>query len=157
VKASLTDFITNRLKLKVNAAKSAVARPAARKFLGFSLTNEKQPRRRISPKALTRFKARVRELTRRTRGVSLTAMVEQLSTYLQGWQSYFGFCQTPSVLQGLEQWLRRRLRAAVWKQWKYGRRIFASCANGASTYNWPPRRRAACMVPGIWLTPPPWL
>ncbi len=125
VMASLTAFITNRLKLKVNAAKSAVARPAMRKFLGFSLTSEKQPRRRIAPKALTRFKARVRELTRRTRGISQVAMVEQLSAYLRGWQGYFGFCQTPSVMQGLEQWLRRRLRAAVWKQWKYGRRRFA--------------------------------
>jgi len=125
VMASLTAFITNRLKLKVNAAKSAVARPAARKFLGFSLTNEKQPRRRIAPKALTRFKAQVRELTRRTRGISLVAMVEELSTYLRGWQSYFGFCQTPTVLRDLEQWLRRRLRAAVWKHWKYGRRRFA--------------------------------
>jgi RNA-directed DNA polymerase len=116
--ASLTAFITQRLKLKVNGEKSAVARPAERKFLGFSFTSEREPRRRIAPKALARFKLRVRELTRRTRGVSLARMVEELSTYLRGWHSYFGFCQTPSELQGLEQWLRRRLRSVLWKQWR---------------------------------------
>jgi len=64
-------------------------------------------------------------LTRRTRGVSIEKMVEELSTYLRGWRSYFGFCETSSVLRGLEKWLRRRLRAVLWKQWKYGRRRFA--------------------------------
>jgi len=125
VMASLTAFITQRLKLKVNGEKSAVARPAERKFLGFSFTGEREPRRRIAPKALARFKLRVRELTRRTRGVSLARMVEELSTYLRGWHSYFGFCQTPSELQGLEQWLRRRLRSVLWKQWRRGRTRFA--------------------------------
>jgi len=125
VMASVSSFITRRLKLKVNGEKSAVARPADRKFLGFSFTSEREPRRRIAPKAIERFKRRVRELTRRTRGVSIEKMVEELSTYLRGWRSYFGFCETPSVLRGLEKWLRRRLRAVLWKQWKYGRRRFA--------------------------------
>ena len=113
VMVSMTMFITRRLKLKVNGAKSAVARPVERKFLGFSFTNAQQPRRRIAPQAIVRFKERVRELTNRTRGVSLARMVEELSTYLRGWRGYFGFCQTPSVLQGLEQWLRRRLRSVL--------------------------------------------
>ena len=125
VMSSLTAFITRRLKLKVNAQKSAVARPAERKFLGFSFTNDLQPRRRIAPKALQRFKLRVRELTRRTRGVSIARMVEELSIYLRGWRGYFGFCQSPSVLQHLDSWLRRRLRSVVWKQWKRGRTRFA--------------------------------
>jgi RNA-directed DNA polymerase len=125
VMASLTAFITNRLKLEVNVAKSAVARPAERKLLGFSFTAGSTPKRRIAPKAVDRFKQRVQELTRRTRGVSLARMVEELSSYLRGWVSYFGFCQTPSTLKVLERWLRRRLRAVVWKQWKYGRRRFA--------------------------------
>lgn len=125
VMASLTEFITQRLKLKVNAQKSAVARPAERKFLGFSFTSHSEPKRRISPRALERFKERVRELTCRTRGVSLERMVEELSTYLRGWQSYFGFCETPSVLYNLEKWLRRRLRAVLWKQWKRGTTRFA--------------------------------
>ena len=125
VMKSLAVFIAQRLKLKVNTQKSAVARPAQRKFLGFSFTNAKEPRRRIAPKAIARFKERVRELTRRTRGVSPQAMVDDLSTYLRGWQRYFGFCQTPHVLLGLEQWLRRRLRAVLWKQWKRGPTRFA--------------------------------
>ena len=125
VMASLTAFITRRLKLKVNAQKSAVARPGERKFLGFSFTNAAEPKRRIAPKALVRFKQRVRELTSRTRGVSLARMVEELSMYLRGWLSYFGFCQTPWVLRDLEQWLRRRLRSVLWKQWKRGRTRFA--------------------------------
>jgi RNA-directed DNA polymerase len=124
VMASITRFITQRLKLKVNHEKSAVARPAERKFLGFSFTIDAQPRRRIAPKAVQRFKARVRELTSRTRGVSLTRMVEELSAYLRGWQGYFGFCQTPTVLQGLDKWLRRRLRSVQWKQWRRGRTRF---------------------------------
>lgn len=125
VMAGLTAFITQRLKLKVNSEKSAVARPERRKFLGFSFTSEIQPRRRIAPKAVIRFKERVRELTRRTRGVSIVRMVTELSTYLRGWLGYFGFCQTPSVLRDLEQWLRRRLRSVLWKQWKTGRTRFA--------------------------------
>src|SRR5487761_586405 len=124
VMTSLTVFITQRLKLKVNAQKSAVARPGERKFLGFSFMNASEPKRRIASKALTRFKQRVRELTRRTRGVSLARRVEELSTYLRGWLSYFGCCQTPSVLRNLEQWLRRRLRSVLWKQWKRGHTRF---------------------------------
>jgi len=124
VMESVTRFITHRLKLKVNQAKSAVARPGQRKFLGFSFTGEREPRRRIAPKAIARFKEQVREQTRRTRGISLRQMVKELATYLRGWLGYFGDCQTPSVLQRLEAWLRRRLRSVVWKQWKRGRTRF---------------------------------
>jgi RNA-directed DNA polymerase len=124
VMESVTRFITHQLKLKVNQTKSAVARPGRRKFLGFSFTGEREPRRRIAPKALARFKERVREQTRRTRGISLRQMVKELTTYLRGWLGYFGDCQTPSVLQSLETWLRRRLRSVVWKQWKSGRTRF---------------------------------
>ena len=120
----ITRFIERKLKLKVNRAKSAVARPRERKFLGFSFTAGKEPRRRIAPKALQRFKTRVRELTRRSRGVSVEQMVGDLRRYLTGWRAYFGFCQTPSVLQHLDSWIRRRLRCVVWKQWKRGRHRF---------------------------------
>lgn len=125
VMKSVTTFLTQRLKLKVNGEKSAVARPWERKFLGFSFTSERAPRRRIAPKALVRFKERVRELTRRTRGVSLERMVKETATYLKGWRGYFGHCQTPSVLKRLDEWIGRRLRCAVWKQWKRGRKRFA--------------------------------
>jgi RNA-directed DNA polymerase len=124
VMESVTHFISHRLKLKVNQAKSAVARPGQRKFLGFSFTSEREPRRRISPKAITRFKEQIREKTRRTRGISLTQMSKELAAYLRGWLGYFGDCQTPSVLKSLESWIRRRLRSVVWKQWKHSRKRF---------------------------------
>ena len=125
VMRSVSQFITKKLKLKVNEQKSAVARPRQRKFLGFSFTWQREPKRRLAPKAIARFKQRVRELTRRTRGVRVETMVAQLSRYLLGWRGYFGFCQTPTVLRSLEEWLRRRLRSVVWKQWKYARLRFA--------------------------------
>src|SRR5246500_3552671 len=125
VMAGIEKFLAKRLKLKVNKAKSAVAKPSVRKFLGFSFTGWEEPRRRIAPQALARFKAKVRELTRRTCGRSLGQIVKELSVYLIGWRGYFGFCQTPSVLRALDQWVRRRLRAVVWKQWKRGSTRFA--------------------------------
>jgi RNA-directed DNA polymerase len=125
VMAGIEKFLIKRLKLKVNKAKSAVAKPSARKFLGFSFTSGTAPGRRIAPQALARFKARVRELTRRTRGQSLMQTVKELSVYLTGWRGYFGFCQTPSVLRQLDKWTRRRLRAIAWKQWKRGSTRFA--------------------------------
>jgi len=125
VMKSVSEFITRKLKLKVNEQKSAVSRPSKRKFLGFSFTGQREPKRRIAPKAVARFKQRVRELTRRTRGVKVETMIAQLSRYLLGWRGYFGFCQTPSVLRSLEEWLRRRLRSAIWKQWKRGKVRFA--------------------------------
>jgi RNA-directed DNA polymerase len=124
VMAGIEGFLAKRLKLKVNKAKSAVAKPSVRKFLGFSFTGWKEPRRRIAPQALARFKAKVRELTRRTRGQSLAQIAKGLSAYLIGWRGYFGFCQTPSVLRRLDEWLRRRLRAIAWKQWKRGKTRF---------------------------------
>ena len=125
VMKSVSQFITRKLKLKVNEQKSAVARPSKRKFLSFSFIWQRELRRRIAPKAVARFKQRVRELTRRTRGVKVETIVAQLSRYLRGWRGYFGFCQTPWVLRSLESWLRRRLRAVVWKQWKRGKVRFA--------------------------------
>jgi RNA-directed DNA polymerase len=120
VMESLTRFITTKLKLKVNESKSAVAEPWERKFLGFSFTSGEPPKRRIAPKAVKRFKERVRELTSRTRGISIERMAKALTLYLRGWIGYFGKCQTPSVLKSLEEWMRRRLRSVIWKQWKRG-------------------------------------
>jgi len=125
VMRSITGFITTKLKLKVNEQKSAVARPWERKFLGFSFTWKREPKRRIAPKAVDRFKGKVRELTRRTRGVSVERMAEELTQYLRGWIGYFGKCETPTVLADLEKWTRRRLRSAIWKQWKRGTVRFA--------------------------------
>src|ERR1700676_1991294 len=122
VMESITRFITHKLKLKVNEAKSAVARPQERKFLGFSFTAGPEVKRIIAPKALERFKQRIREITRRAKGVSIKTTMEELASYLRGWRSYFGFCETPELLIGLTRWVRLRLRAALWRQWKTPRR-----------------------------------
>src|SRR6266436_259058 len=119
VMASMSRFLTQKLRLKVNEAKSAVARPEERKFLGFSISNDGSERR-IAPKALDKFKTLVRDKTRRTRGISLQQLIEDLRPYLIGWRGYFGFCQTPRVLTNLEAWTRRRLRSYLWRQWQNG-------------------------------------
>jgi len=122
VMESITRFITQKLKLQVNEAKSAVARPQQRKFLGFSFTDGPEPRRRIAPQALERFKRRIREITSRAKSVSIETTIEELAPYMRGWRSYFGFCETPEVLVSLTRWVRLRLRAALWRQWKTRRR-----------------------------------
>jgi RNA-directed DNA polymerase len=122
VMESVTRFIAQKLKLKVNEAKSAVARPQERKFLGFSFSAGPEVKRVIAPKALDRFKQRVREITRRAKGVSMKTTMEELAPYMRGWRGYFGFCETPEVLIGLTRWVRLRLRAAMWRQWKTPRR-----------------------------------
>ncbi len=123
VMASVSRFLTDKLRLKVNEAKSAVAQPEERKFLGFSISNDGS-QRRIAPKALERFKARIRDMTRRTRGISLQKIIEDLAPYLRGWRGYFGFCQTPGVLTTLEARIRRRLRLYLWRQWRSGQNRF---------------------------------
>ena len=122
VMESISRFITETLKLRVNETKSAVARPQDRKFLGFSFTAGPEVKRTIAPKALGRFKARVREITRRAKGVSMETTMEELTPYMRGWRHYFGFCETPEVLVNLTRWVRLRLRAALWRQWKTPRR-----------------------------------
>src|SRR6266516_4501889 len=129
VMESITQFITQELKLRVNEAKSAVARPQERKFLGFSFTAGPEVKRVIAPKALDRFKERIREITGRAKGVSMTTTMEELALYMRGWRSYFGFCETPEVLIGLTRWVRLRLRAALWRQWKTPRRRRAALLN----------------------------
>ena len=122
VMKSITRFIMQKLKLKVNETKSAVARPQARKFLGFSFTDGPEAQRVIAPKALDRFKRRVREITRRAKGVSIETTMAELAPYMRGWHSYFGFCETPQELVKLTRWVRLRLRVALWRQWKTPRR-----------------------------------
>src|ERR1700693_350756 len=131
VMESISRFITQKLKLKVNEAKSAVARPQERKFLGFSFTAGPDIKRTIAPKSLDRFKQRIRDITRRAKGVSIKTTMEELATYMRGWRGYFGFCQTPEELIALTRWVRLRLRAALWRQSKTPRRRRAALiANG---------------------------
>jgi RNA-directed DNA polymerase len=122
VLASVTRFLERRLKLAVNAAKSAVARPWQRTFLGFTFTGHRPNRRRVSAKALEACKHEVRKLTSRTRGVSLVRAVGELRRYLDGWHAYFGFAEASSSFKALDSWIRRRLRCYLWKQW--GRRQY---------------------------------
>src|ERR1700736_6739449 len=147
VMASVSRFLTVKLRLKVNEAKRRVGGPEERKFLGFSIANDGSERR-IAPKALDKFKDRIREITCRTRGISLQQMIADLTPYLIGWRGYFGFCQTPRVLTNLEAWIRRRLRLYLWRQWRNGHNRFtelrrlgiakfaASVAAGSPTGLW---------------------
>src|SRR6202162_1117555 len=135
VMESISRFITQKLKLKVNEAKSAVARPQERKFLGFSFTAGPNIRRAIAPKSLERFKQRIREIMRRAKGASMKTIMEELAPYMRGWRGYFGFCQTPEVLVALTRWVRLRLRVALWRQWKTPRRRRAALvAKGGSQW-----------------------
>ena len=123
-----------RLKLKLNEAKSAVAKATTRKFLGFSFYWHKgQVKRRVAPKALETFKVRIRQLTRRSGGKSIEQVVDKLRAYLPGWKNYFRLSETPGVFRTLDGWLRHRLRVIHLKHWKRGRTAFAALiALGAS-------------------------
>jgi len=148
-------FLTTKLRLKVNESKSAVARTGERQFLGFRISNGEEPIRHIAPKALKRFQERVREMTRRTLGVSIRQLIKSLSRYLTGWRAYFGFCQTPRVLHTLQARIRRRLRMYIWRQWGNGRNRYkqlrrlgvphvrSAVAAGAPYREWRMSRHAA--------------
>ncbi|MFN8656886.1 MAG: group II intron reverse transcriptase/maturase [Candidatus Obscuribacterales bacterium] len=124
VMQSITEFLERKLKLRVNKEKSAVDKPWKRKFLGFSFTSGKTTRRRIATQSIARMKRRIREMTRKTKGMSLPQVIEQLRRYLVGWRGYFGFCETPSILAELDKWIRRRLRRFIWLQWRRGTRRY---------------------------------
>src|ERR1700752_5384159 len=147
VMASVSRFLTNKLRLKVNEAKSAVARPEERKFLGFSISNDGSERR-IAPKALDKFKGRIRDMTRRTRGFGLQQLIKVLKPYIVGWRGYFGFCQTPRVLTNLEAWIRRRLRVYLSRQWRTRQNRFAELRRrGIAKF---PAAVAAGSPTGLW-------
>lgn len=118
----MTTFLAKRLKLHVNEAKSACARPWERKFLGYSLTKHRQARLRIAPQSLKRLTARVKELMRKGRGRSLSHTIEALNPVLRGWMNYFRYTQTKRALEELDGWLRRRLRCLLWRQAKHRQR-----------------------------------
>ena len=115
-----------KLRLKVNEDKSAVARVWDRKFLGYSfwVGKGREVKRRVSPKALTEFKQRVRQITSRNGGRSLPKVVEELRSYLLGWKAYFRLADTPGIFHGLDQWIARRLRMVRLKQWKQGTTVY---------------------------------
>lgn len=118
VKASVTQFIENKLKLKVNQAKSAVDRPWKRKFLGFSFSANKEPKVRIAEQSLQKAKAKIREITSRKKPMKMEERIKELNQYVIGWCGYYSLADTPSVFQRLDEWIRSRLRMCQWKQWK---------------------------------------
>ncbi|HDO6794696.1 group II intron reverse transcriptase/maturase [Klebsiella pneumoniae] len=120
VMAGLTHWLSRKLKLKVNADKSAVAHPETRKLLGYSFRRGQQVWCVVSPESVKRFKTRIKELTRRTTGRSLEQLIQPLKRYLTGWKSYYRLNQWSSLMRGLSRWIRRRLRSILWKQWKTG-------------------------------------
>jgi RNA-directed DNA polymerase len=122
VLASVTRYLLRKLKLKVNERKSAVDRPWRWRFLGFTFTGRRPNRRKVSERAILRFKEEIRHRTGRTRGVTLRRVLDELRSYLLGWRGYFGFSEAKSVFKELDSWIHRRLRCYLWKQW--GRRRY---------------------------------
>jgi len=116
----------DKLHLTINESKSAVASAFGRKFLGYSLWRapKGEVRRSVSIKARETFKQRIRQLTRRSGGRSMTEVVEKLRSYMLGWKAYFGLAQTPRVWRELDEWVRHRLRAIQLKHWRRGKTIY---------------------------------
>lgn len=115
---SVSRFLEKRLRLKVNAAKSAVARVWERKFLGYSMTWHKQPRLKVAAAAVHRLKAKVRVIFRAGRGRSLPQVIKELNQLLRGWLQYFRLAEVKGIFEELDQWLRRKLRSLLWRRWK---------------------------------------
>jgi RNA-directed DNA polymerase len=118
VMKSVVKFLSERLRLKVNAEKSAVARPWERKFLGYSMTWHKQPRLKVAPESIRRLKDKVRTILREGRGRSLTQVIKELNQLLRGWMQYFRLAEVKGIFEALDGWLRRKLRCLLWRRWK---------------------------------------
>ena len=129
VMASLECFLDRRLRLKVNRAKSAVARPWKRKFLGYSFTAHREAKLKVSDSSLKRLKMRLREITRAGRGRSLARTIGTLIPIIRGWVAYYRLAEVRGSFERLDQWLRRRLRSILWQQWKRNR-TRTSVSNG---------------------------
>jgi RNA-directed DNA polymerase len=116
---SLTSFLERRLRLKVNAEKSAVARPWARKFLGYSLTWHRESRLKVAASSVQRLKEKLREIFRRGRGRNLSRLIaEELTPLLRGWMNYFRLAEVKGIFEELDSWIRRKLRCVIWRHWK---------------------------------------
>jgi RNA-directed DNA polymerase len=115
---SVIRFVEGKLKLRVNREKSAVDRPWRRKFLGFSFLPNRQATIRLAPKTIERFKEKIREITHRTRPMSMSERILKLNQYIMGWIGYFKLAAAKSYCEQLDAWIRRRLRMCLWKQWK---------------------------------------
>src|SRR5215204_2951411 len=119
VMKSITSFLDRRLRLKVNAEKSAVARPWERKFLGYSLTSNRKPRLKVAKESVKRLKGKLREIFRRGQGRNLGQLIaDELTPLLRGWMNYFRLAEVKGVFEELDGWIRRKLRGVIWRQWR---------------------------------------
>ena len=116
--ASIRKFLWDRLKLIVSETKSKVDRPWKCKFLGYSMTLEKNPRLRVAPESYRKFRNSLKEVFRRGRGRKITDIVAELNPKLQGWFNYFRYAQNKGMFQETDGWLRSRFRCVIWRQWK---------------------------------------
>ena len=118
LKASLTQFLEKKLKLKVNESKSAVDRPWKRQFLGYSMTPNREPRLKVAPDREKRFKRGMRPLLRAGRGRSIHDTLKQITPKIRGWVNYYQLCDVKAAFERLDGWIRRRIRCLYWRQWK---------------------------------------
>jgi RNA-directed DNA polymerase len=118
VMSSLTRFLEQRLHLRVNEEKSALARPWQRKFLGYSMTIDRIPRLKVAEASVNRFKGKIRELMRKGRGQNIGKLIEELQPLIRGWIEYFKHAQVKNTFEELDAWIRRKLRCILWRQWK---------------------------------------
>jgi len=148
VMASITRFLADTLKLTVNAAKSAVAHPWERKFLGYSMTRHKAPRLRIAPTSLKRLEDKIREVLKGASGRNLANVITELNPILRGWAAYFKLTETKRAMEELDGWVRRKLRCILWRQWKrtYTRAKNLMKAGLTEERAW----RSACNQRGPW-------
>lgn len=165
VMVSLERFLEKRLKLKVNRDKSAVARPWKRGFLGYSVTAGQDPKLRITPASISRLKRKLRSQLRSGRGRSVQRTIEDLTPLLRGWMAYFRLTETTRSIEEVDEWVRRRLRCILWRQWKRGRtryaqlkrlgldpaRARASAGNGRGPWWNAGARHMNAAVPTAWL------
>jgi RNA-directed DNA polymerase len=148
VMASITRFLADTLKLTVNVAKSAVASPWKRKFLGYSLTRHKAPKLTIAPTSRQRLEDKIRDVLKGARGRSLTTVITELNPILRGWMAYFRLTDAKTAVEELDGWIRRKLRCILWRQWKrsYTRATNLMKAGLVEERAW----RSACNQRGPW-------
>jgi len=146
-----------KMKLKVNRDKSSVGSPIKTKFLGFGLYTRKDGTKgiRIHPKSVKRFKGKVKEITKRNRGKSFDKIVTELKKFTDGWIQYFGIADMKNLMEDLNQWIRRRLRMYIWKQWKKNTARFKNLmklgASKSNAWQWANTRKSYWHTANSWI------
>ena len=149
-------YLEQVLKLKVNEEKSTVGSPLRLKFLGFSLyKGHNGTRIRIHAKSLKRFKSKLKDITRRNRGVSVETVLNNLKSYVRGWLGYYAIADMSGAMRKMTEWVRRRIRMYIWKQWKRVRTRFARLKGLGVTegqaWQWANTRKGYWRISGSWI------